>query len=117
MTQSDFVSVLLNVGPKRLSFAADKVTLGWPEIRDALGYHVYRGLVSQLIDTSGDGLPDEGHGSCLWPAPGGNEYIDESLLAAGEGRFYLRSVLGPEGEYGLGSTSSDQPRVPAEACP
>jgi len=48
-----------------LFFDADKVSIRWPEPLGALSYQIYRGMLEDLVDSDGDGLPDAGYGDCI----------------------------------------------------
>jgi len=104
-----------------LSFAADGVTLSWPAIGPAWGYNVYRGLLADLVDGDGDGLPDEGFGECvngLDSDTSDTTFVDTSVPAAGNGFFYLMSFVSESGEeLLLGATSAGMAREVLAACP
>jgi hypothetical protein len=117
----NFVSIHLNQrGPRSLAFAGDKVTLIWPAVIGAWTYDIYRGARSDLVDGNGDGLPDDGYGVCLTGFDDDARdtfFVDPQVPAAGDGFFYLMSVLDAGGDGGIGTTGSGLPRTPALACP
>jgi hypothetical protein len=102
-------------------FDPDAVTLRWDPISAALSYNVYRGLLNQLRDTNGDGLPDGGYGTCQTdrdPNPADTAFIDTDAPAGPAGGFfYLVTYVDPEGEKGLGTTSRGLRRVVTLSCP
>ena len=117
---SEFVTVLLNQsGPDALSLDADKSTVVWPAVIGALSYNVYRGDVSDLVDTDGDGLPDGGYGICMTALDmdSTDTFFDDPEMPLAGGFFYLRSAVDSGGDGGIGSTSGGLPRVPTVACP
>jgi hypothetical protein len=115
----DRVSILLNQGPSRMVFEADKATLSWVHLPGTDRYTMYRGDLATLVDGDGDGLPDGGYGSCRTasdPDPTDTMYADDEMPAAGTGFFYLMGRIGPRGERALGVTSAGLPRIPARVC-
>lgn len=115
-------SVLLNqAGPTSFTIAADRVTLVWPAVTGATSYDVYRGTLAGLVDLDGDGLPDAGYGDCMTALdddPKDTFFVDAEVPAtAGDGFFYLLSVIDGAGESGLGTTSAGLIRQAATACP
>jgi cytochrome c peroxidase len=103
----------------QLSFGADKSTISWPSLQGVLSYVVYRGDLSDLVDTNGDGLPDAGYGSCVGesdPNPADTIFVDNESPAEGRGFFYLKGVIDGATVRGLGVTSAVKPRVPAVLC-
>jgi len=111
------LSVLLNGGPEVVGFAPDKTVLGWPGSRTVEIYHVYRGLLSALVDDDADGVPDSGYGACQDardPDLADNDFVDAELPPAGDGFFYL--VAADDGDD-LGTTSEGVTRAPAIPCP
>jgi hypothetical protein len=117
----DAVSVLLNQsGPSTFSFLSDRVTLVWPAVIGALTYDMYRGDLSGLVDGNGDGLPDDGYGTCMTGLdddPRDTFFIDPDMPSSGDGFFYLMSVVDAGGDGGLGTTSAGLARVPEVPCP
>ena len=86
----------------------------------ASSYNVYRGVLSDLVDTDADGLPDAGYGTCQNdrdPDTTDNHFVDADVPPVGDGFFYLRAVVDSEGERGLGETSAGLARVPSTPCP
>ncbi len=113
------VTTLLNRGVTLFGFL-DETTLTWPAVSGALSYNVYRGMIADLVDCDGDGLPDAGYGTCqnaLDPDTTDLEYVDAELPEPGGGFFYLASVEDYAGERDLGSTSAGLPRIPTAGCP
>jgi hypothetical protein len=107
-------------GPKAFGFLADGTTLAWPSVLGALRYDIYRGDLSELVDLNGDGLPDNGYGTCMTGLdddPRDTFFADPDVPSSGDGFFYLMSVVDAGGDGGLGTTSEGLPRVPAVACP
>ncbi len=103
-----------------LSFGADKSTISWPPLAGISSYVVYRGNLSDLVDTDGDGLPDAGYGTCVTandPDPTDTVFVDADTPAEGHGFFYLKGVRDGATIRGLGVTSAVKPRVPAVLCP
>jgi hypothetical protein len=122
---SNDVTVVLNRGflAGRVFFLADRVTLSWPPLPTAVRHNVYRGRVSDLADGDADGLPDIGYGSCQNhrdTTPDGlfdTSFVDLETPPEGDGYFYLVTFEGPEGEAGLGHTSSGRRRPATVPCP
>jgi len=114
------VVVMLNRSPAALNFSPDKVCLGWPAMREATSYNVYRGPLSDLADGDADGLPDTGYGTCQNHRDldtTDNHFVETNVPPPGDGFFYLHAVVDSAGEQGLGTTSAGLPRFPAETCP
>ncbi len=108
--------------PLTVGVRQDKRLVTWEPVNGALTYHVYRGMISNLADADGNGLPDAGYGSCrdsTDPFKDDTAYFDESVVPVGDGYFYVISYDGYGGEQGLGTTSAGQPRTmpPTAACP
>lgn len=99
----------------------DRATLTWPRIGNAVFYNVYRGKISALVDTDGDGLPDGGFGECvndLDPDLSDTEFADEEAPDPSQGFYYLMSSVDTSGiESFLGTTSAGHPRQPLVPCP
>lgn len=104
----------------QLSFDADKVTMRWPQLSGVPSYVMFRGNLSDLVDTDLDGLPDLGYGQCVTgndPDTTDGTFVDNQLPGEGQGFFYLKGVLDGSTVRGLGVTSAVKPRVPAVLCP
>jgi len=105
----------------RILFQADAMTLAWSPVSGAQSYHVYRGSLSGLRDTNGDGLPDGGYGTCQDardPVRTDTTFIDADLPGGPQtGYFYLVSYAGASAEKGLGTTSSGLRRFVVAPCP
>jgi hypothetical protein len=117
----DWVAVLLNqTGPDAFTFEGDGATLCWPAVTGALSYDIYRGDTSVLVDADHDGLPDSGYGACMTALdddPRDTFFVDADTPAAGEGFFYLMSVIDALGDGGIGTTSAGLPRTAQVPCP
>jgi len=117
---SSQVSISLNQsGPVALSFVDDE-TLAWPSVVGAVSYDLYRGQLSSLVDGDDDGVADGGYGICLTGLDDDTRdtyFTDAALPPADDGFFYLRSAITPEGDTGLGGTSSGLPRSATIPCP
>jgi hypothetical protein len=100
---------------------ADKQTLTWDPIADAVEYNVYRGPISDLVDNDGDGLPDQGYGDCQNssdPDTTDTQFTDTEEPAPSQGFFYLVGYdTASQSELGLGTTSSGLERSPGTPCP
>ena len=82
----------------------------------ALSYDVYRGDLSDLVDTDSDGLPDDGYGACRTAFdddPRDTFFVDAEIPSTGGGFFYLMAAAGE----GLGTTSAGLERLPQVPCP
>jgi YVTN family beta-propeller protein len=91
-------------------FRADLVRLTWNRNYMADGYHIYRGVVSQLPD----------YGACADSAdPNQSDYRfdDPELPPLGEAFFYLITTDYDETEGILGRATNGALRLPAVACP
>ena len=119
------VAPLRNLGPPlwRLRFDADGTTLRWGTMAGAQQYNVYRGDAAALIDSDGDGLPDDGYGDCvnsLDDSPGGlldTIFPADERPAPGQAHTYLVAAATPDGEKGLGFTSLGLDRWVPSTCP
>jgi hypothetical protein len=115
------VVIMLNQsGPDAFTFDADGETLVWPAVTGALSYDIYRGDTSVLVDGDDDGLPDSGYGACMTALdddPRDTFFVDADMPSAGEGFFYLMSVIDALGDGGIGTTSAGLPRTPQVPCP
>ena len=102
-------------------FAADGQTLTWPPLPGAELYNAYRGNLSDLVDSDGDGSPDGGYGDCvshLDVDTSDTSFVDGETPPPGSGLFYLFSLVDTRGqERGLGTTSAGRPRAAATPCP
>ncbi len=92
--------------------------LAWDPYAGASDYNLYRGGLSSLFDTNGDGA-SETYGTCLdfgWP---NTTFTDVSTPASGSGYFYLVAVRAAfQGLEGiLGYASSGAPRPNVSPCP
>ncbi len=101
--------------------AADPNTFTSTSTPGARSYVVYRGLVSSLADTNGDGLADAGYGGCAaWLDAGSSDVVfsdsdpDPDL---GEAVFFLVAPVTLHGEVSLGTSSTGLRRYPSGACP
>lgn len=103
-----------------VSFATDRVTLSWPLLEGVQRYYVYRGSLASLHDLGPDGAPSAGFGTCLStldPNTADASLVDNETPNAGEGFFYLKSVVDGSGtERGLGATSEGRPRTVLASC-
>ncbi len=112
--------IMFNLGsPGGLGFETDGDTMRWPGVVDADAYNVYRGHTSSLVDVDTDGLPDGDFGVCVSgsdPDPTDTLFTDSTVPTAGDGFFYIRSVVIGSGED-LGTTSGGLTRQPTAACP
>ncbi len=99
----------------------DADTLTWSAVSNAEFYNMYRGTLSQLLDTNHDGLPDGGYGVCvndLDSNPLATIFVDVTTPELTTGFFYVMSVVdSSERESGLGATSSGWLRVVPVPCP
>ena len=105
---------------QELFFDQDRMTLHWPALQGVTSYVVYRGALSDLIDSDHDGLPDEGYGVCITgtdPDPSDTTFVDPELPGSGGGFFYLKGVVDGGIVRGLGVTSSGLTRQVASPCP
>jgi hypothetical protein len=104
-----------------LDFSADRATLVWPALDRVTRYHVYRGDLASLRTLAPDGLPAAGYGVCMDaddPNTADTVFVDPALPAAGQGFFYLKSVVDGNGaERGLGATSDGRARTVLAPCP
>ena len=102
-------------------FDPDGVTLRWDALSGALSYNVYRGALSQLRDTNGDGLPDGGYGTCQTgrdPDPTDTVFVDtDTPTGPPGGFFYLVTYVDQVGEKGFGTTSRGLRRTVPLSCP
>lgn len=122
---TDEVAPLLNLAPPlwRLSFDADSVTLRWGAMAGAEQYNVYRGDAAALVDSDGDGLPDDGYGDCvnhLDNSPGGLQdtfFPASELPNPGQAHTYLVAAATSDGEKGLGLTTTGLTRWVPATCP
>jgi hypothetical protein len=92
--------------------------VAWDPYAGAGAYNVYRGSLSSLIDTNGDGA-SESYGTCLEPGWPNTTITDVSTPATGSAFFYLVTVRGAsQGLEGiLGYASSGAPRPNLSPCP
>jgi hypothetical protein len=110
-------------GPMSLTvhFGADHQTMTWNPLTEAAAYNVYRGMISDLVDTDGDGLPDNGYGTCQSYRDANvldTVFVDTDVPASpSQGFFYLTSYLSGGIENSLGTTSAGIKRVVANPCP
>ena len=104
-----------------LRIGLGKSTVLWDPICVAESYNVYRGSLSDLLDSEGEGVPDDGYGSCLSgidPDRTDAALDDDEPPPPGSGFFYLMAYVDVEGiEHGLGRGSSGEPRIPTDRCP
>jgi len=102
-------------------FAADRQSLVWDAIAGATRYDVYRGVMTSLVDTNADHLPDTGYGSCQNSRDGNLTdltFVDTDIPTTGQkGFFYLVAFRTTGGTMGLGSNSFGAPRTVPSPCP
>ena len=116
----DVVDFLLTHRKAGLRFD-DKQTLTWPPVRWAQSYRVYRGALSDLVDTDADGLADPGYGDCAStddPDPTDTVWIESDTPVPGSAYFYLVGFVETGGaESTLGTVPNGAARIPASVCP
>ncbi len=118
---NDLTIDFLFAHPKQKIRFVDSETLSWPPVEAALRYDVYRGSLS-LVDGTGDGLPDDGYGSCVSqtdPDLTDTLFADASLPSPGEGFVYTVGYVdsGFSRHGGIGVTSAGEQRTPPAPCP
>ena len=105
----------------RLYATAGPGTFAWTSTPGAQSSVVYRGLVSSLTDTDGDGLADSGYGDCaaVLNASGAElVYTDTGPNpASGTAVVLVVAPVTLHGEVSLGTSSSGLRRYPSLACP
>ena len=103
------------------SFAANHQTLSWNAIAGATQYNVYRGPLTNLVDTNADHLPDAGYGTCQNSRDAvltDTSFVDTDVPTAGQkGFFYLVSYKSGGVEKGLGTNSFGNARTELSPCP
>lgn len=107
--------------PKQTIRFQDSATLSWPPVEAARGYDVYRGNLP-LADGTGDGLPDDGYGSCVSqtdPDVFDTTFADPTVPSPGEGFIYTVGYVDDDfGQHGgIGVTGSGAERPPPAPCP
>ena len=91
---------------------AGTTTLSWPALAGAASYTVYRGDLASLPFGYGDCV------SVLDPDPTDTQFVDAETPPAGNGFFYLKSLVDAEGDARpIGANSSGQERLPNGVCP
>jgi hypothetical protein len=119
----NWVEALMAVPPIEVSMhaTADPTAFAWASTPGAQSYVVYRGLVSSLRDTNGDGLADSGYGNCAAVVQAGGDVLVFSDLgpdpASGEAVFLLVAPVTLHGEVSLGTSSTGLRRYPSHTCP
>ncbi|HEX5042910.1 MAG TPA: cytochrome c peroxidase [Candidatus Polarisedimenticolaceae bacterium] len=97
----------------RLDFASAS-TLQWPALAGVQRYGVYRGTLAGLRSGAG-------YGDCVAsadPDVTDTQLVDGEVPDAGDGFFYLKSVVDGSGaERGLGTDSTGTPRSVLVGCP
>lgn len=107
--------------PKQKIRFLDSETLSWPPVAAASRYDVYRGDLA-LADGTGDGLPDDGYGSCVSqtdPDVFDTTFADATTPSPGEGFVYTVGYVDLDfSEHGgIGVTSTGEQRTPPVPCP
>ena len=122
MAQNWF-EALMAVPPLEVSLrpAGDPSAFSWAATPGAQAYAVYRGIVSSLADTDGDGLADGGYGSCAAVLDAGGDELTFSDPgpdpASGEAVFLLVAPVTLHGEVSLGTSSTGLRRDASVSCP
>jgi hypothetical protein len=102
-------------------FAANHQTLSWDAIASVTQYNVYRGPLTNLVDTNADHLPDAGYGTCQNSRDAvltDTSFLDTDVpTVAQKGFFYLVSYKLGGVEKGLGVNSYGTPRTELSPCP
>jgi hypothetical protein len=114
-------AVVTNRGPLDawLRFDSDKTQLVWGEVDGAQSYNLYRGDVATLADSDGDGLPDDGYGTCQSgsdPDVTDTVFVDSMVPAPASAWFYIVTHVGVDGEVGAGKTWDCTPREILAPC-
>ena len=89
--------------------------LGWDGDTGQVVFSVYRGLLTSLVDTDGDGAAQD-YGSCHaqdLPQP---PFTDPDIPPLGDGYIYIVTGLTGSSESGPGTASSGAPRPAPVAC-
>jgi hypothetical protein len=99
---------------------SSQTTMTWDPIAGATRYNVYRGLVSGLIDTNADHLPDGGYGTCQNsrdPNLTDQVFVETDVpTTVQKGFHFLVSYTSGGVEKGLGFNSFGQART-VTPCP
>ena len=105
----------------KLSVGTDHATFTWPALTGIPRYNMYRGLLAALRTLGPDGLPAQGFGTCVStsdPNTADTTFSDPAVPPAGQGFFYLKSVIDGDGlERGLGATSDGRAHIVLTPCP
>jgi polyhydroxybutyrate depolymerase len=107
--------------PKQKIRFQNSTTLSWPAVDAATSYEIYLGYLP-LADGTGDGLPDDGYGSCINhtdPDVSDTTFVDELAPDPGEGFIYTVGYVDEDfGQHGgIGVTSSGEQRTAPPPCP
>jgi hypothetical protein len=90
-------------------------------VAGATQYDVYRGPMTNLVDTNADHLPDGGYGTCQNSRDGNladTIFVDTDIpTSVQKGFFYLVSWRVGTTRGGLGANSFGAPRTVASPCP
>jgi hypothetical protein len=90
--------------------------LVWGSVPGSLGYDLYRGALSGLVDSDGNGVA-EGYGGLLACGISEPVALDAALPAVGSGYFYLVEAFNSLGKGSLGYASNGLPRPTASLSP
>lgn len=98
-------------------FRSDRETLTWNELSRASFYEVRRGQITDLSDLDGDGLSDDGYGSCIGTHVPTGRFVDTEVPAPGTGFYYLVGFETATGSRDVGYTSAGGVRADSGGCP
>ena len=87
----------------------------WQLERPFTSFNLYRGGLSALADTDGDGAADD-YGVCADPDDASGGFFDSANPLLGDGFFYLVTGIDPTGESSMGQASSGAVRPNLHPC-
>ena len=96
-------------------------TMTWDAIAGSTQYNLYRGPLTNLVDTNADHLPDAGYGTCQNSRDAvltDTSFVDTDVpTLAQKGFFYLVAYKSGGVEKGLGTNSYGTARTELSTCP
>ena len=96
-------------------------TMTWDAIAGSTQYNLYRGPLTNLVDTNADHLPDAGYGTCQNSRDAvltDTSFVDADVpTLAQKGFFYLVAYKSGGVEKGLGTNSYGTARTELATCP
>jgi hypothetical protein len=94
----------------------DSTFVEWQMEAGAIFFNLYRGAVSDLADSDGDGAASD-YGECVASGLAGPAYGDVTTPLPGAAFLYIVTARGQGGETGFGTASSGASRPNVAPCP